>query len=135
MRVLFVVVLLSLTFLSCDKDEIEAVPTPLIASMVGSGKINLVLKTEKLYETGGYVIQHTEFSQGKKQIIKLKYVYKRFPTDSLVSLPAVVQIYATAEAEQQFVIKYKNKTANLSVRHDGSAFSMFSDNESFVRPE
>ena len=132
----FLPILLLLTLLlGCDKSEKIDINSPLTASIVlNEGKVNLVLSTEELFSTPGFTIESRESSSGSKQIVNLKYIYKRANTVLQVMSPATVFLYATAEPEQKFTIRYKGKTANLTIRNTNNTFTIESDNESFIRP-
>ncbi len=135
MKNILFLLFIPLFFVSCEKDEVFDVPKPLIATMEGTSEMQLVLRTEKLFESSGYQIATSETSRLNKQAVRLKYIYKRFPSDTLIPSPAYARIYATAEPEQVYVIKYKNSTANLTVKYDGTTFSIDSDNVDFIRGE
>ena len=122
-------------FFACDKKEQSDVAVPLTASMrVEGDQVQLVLATAEMFPQTGYVIYHRESSKGDKQCINLKYVYQRSDVGLHVMSPAIATIYATAEPEQKFQIKYKGKSADLVIRYDGVNYSIESDNTSFVQP-
>lgn len=135
MRVWVLIAMLLPLFFACNKKEQSDVQLPLVASMsVTDEGIRLLLSTEYLYGTPGYMIHHREASKGDKQCVILKYVYKRADSVIQVMAPATMFIYATAEPEQKFKIKYKNHSANLTVRYDGANYTIESDNPSFIHP-
>lgn len=121
---------------ACEKKEQSAVHVPLVASMsVTDEGVRLILSTEYEFNTPGYMIHHRESSKGDKQCVLLKYIYKKRTDAELhVFSPATMFVYATAEPEQKFQIKYKNHSANLTVRYDGTNYTIESDNPSFIHP-
>ncbi len=122
-------------FVGCKKDSHLSIDSAMTASMLeGSESVQLVLTTDDYFPTPGYVIKGKQTTKSGRECVKLSHIYKNADFTTQITSPAIGYFDAEVVAEQKFLIKYKNKEANLVIRYANGVFIIQSDNPSFVHP-